>query len=150
MWRPKIKNRAFDRMGERYAPFIDPDHFLGRSAFDIHRKKEEKIPPVNIRHDGKIFDLELAVPGFKKDEIHITVKDAILTIRGEKSKKESAAKSKYIIEEFEFDSFKRSFRLVSEVACEKINAKYKNGILTLTFIDVPVEEEKSYQEVEVM
>lgn len=147
MLRPKIRNKAFDRMGENFARLIDPDHFLGRTAFDIPYRKDQ--PPVNIKKDGKIFELELAVPGFKKDELEIILKDGILLIRGQKSKSEHSETSKYILEEFNFNSFERSFRLAENIAKEDIDAEYNNGILKLTFIDVPEEEERTYRKVAV-
>ncbi len=148
MLRPKIKNHAFERMGENFAHLIDPDHFLGRSAFDIPYKKKN-VPPANIRQENKLFELELAVPGFNKDEIEIVVKDNLLIIKGEKSKSETITESNYILEEFNYNTFERSFRLSPKVAHEKISAQYKNGILVLTFIDVPEEEEMTYQKVKV-
>ncbi|MDX1942674.1 MAG: Hsp20/alpha crystallin family protein [Saprospiraceae bacterium] len=147
MLRAKIRNRAFDRMGENFAHLIDPDHFLGRTAFDIPYHKE--MPPANIRKEGKIFELELAVPGFTKDELEVIVKDGVLTIRGERSRSEHSETSQYILEEFNYNSFERSFRLAENVAQEDIVAKYENGLLKLTFIDVPEEEERNYRKVKV-
>ncbi len=150
MFRPKIRNHAFERMGENYARLIDPDHFLGRSAFDIKYKDDEAMPPVNIiRKDEKIFEMELAVPGFTKDELEVLVKDGVLTVRGEKSKSEHVDRSKYILEEFNFKSFERCFRLAENVAKENIEAAYQNGILKLTFVDVPEEEERTHRRVKV-
>jgi HSP20 family protein len=147
MIRPNI-NRAFDRMGETWAHKIDPSHFLGRSAFDIPRKKEV-VPAANIKKDGKLFELELAVPGFDKEEIEISVREDILLIRGEKSSSAPQHKSEYILEEFDFSSFERSFKLAPTLSHEKITAKLERGILRLTFIDVPKEEEKAIQKVKV-
>lgn len=94
--------------------------------------------------------MEMAVPGFEKDEIEILLEDDILTIRGEKSKSEKVQKDEeFILEEFDFDSFERKFKLAASIAHEKITAKYDRGILRLTFIDVPKEEEKEFQTVKV-
>ncbi|MCO6479497.1 MAG: Hsp20/alpha crystallin family protein [Phaeodactylibacter sp.] len=146
MWRPKIKNRAFDRMGEEYAKLIDPNHFLGRSAFDIPYRN---VPPVNIIQEGKLFEMEVMVPGFKKEELEVTVKDDILTIRGEKSMSRADKDGQYILEEFDFDTFERKFKLANAIGHEKITAKYENGILRLSFTDVPKEEERAYKKVAV-
>ena len=147
MIRPRI-NRAFDRMGETWARKIDPNHFLGRSAFDIPWRAGE-VPAANIKKNGKVFELELAVPGFEKDEIDIVVKDDILVIRGEKSTSDTGTQSDYILEEFDFSSFERSFKLASTISHEKITARLERGILRVTFTDVPKEEEKAYQKVKV-
>ncbi|MDX1666345.1 MAG: Hsp20/alpha crystallin family protein [Saprospiraceae bacterium] len=151
MWRPNIKNRAFDRMGERYARLIDPDHFLGRSAFDIRRNWDHLRPPVNIvkKEGGKIFEIELAIPGFRKEDIEIMVKDDIMTVKGEKSRREKGESSEYVLEEFDFDTFERRFLLSPSISHEKITATYRKGILLITFTDVPKEEERASQKVKV-
>lgn len=151
MWRPNIRNRAFDRMGERYAPVIDPSHFLGRSAFEIPRHWE--FPKANIKQkgeNGEIFELELAVPGFAKEDIEIQMRDDVLIIKGKKSQTPPVEQaSEFLLEEFAVDSFERKFKVAASVAHEKITAHYENGILRLTFIDVPKEEEKKFQTVKV-
>lgn len=133
-------------MGEEYAKLIDRDHFLGRSAFDIPYKK---MPPVNIIQDGKLYEMEVLVPGFTKEELEVTVKDDILAIRGEKSESKGGKNDKYILEEFDFDTFERKFKLANAIGHEKITAKYENGVLRLTFTDVPKEQEKAYKKVAV-
>jgi len=149
MWREKISNRAFDRMGERYARLIDPYHFLGRSAFDIPYKKDKFVPPVNIKKDEELFTLELAVPGFEKDEIEVILKEGSLIIKGEKSVSEATKDEGLLLEEFNFNSFERRFKVADTIAKEKITATLNNGVLRLTFVDVPEEEETAYQTVEV-
>jgi len=146
MLRAPIQNRAFDRMGERYARLIDPNHFLGRSAFDV---KYPKVPPVNIIKNGKLFEMEVMVPGFKKGELDVFVDDGVLTIKGEKSLSHHDREGTFVLEEFDFDSFERKFKLASSIAREKISAQYQNGILRLTFVDVPEAEETDSQTVEV-
>ncbi|MCB9301985.1 MAG: Hsp20/alpha crystallin family protein [Lewinellaceae bacterium] len=148
MIRPPIKNRSFDRMGEKFATLIDPNHFLGRSSLDIHQHPH--LPPVNILKKGLLFEMEVVVPGFKKEELEVSLQDDVLTIRGQKSYPASEKKGEYIMEEFDIDSFERKFKLARTIAHEKISAKYENGVLRLTFTDVPKEEEKAYQKVKVL
>ena len=149
MLRANLKNRTFDWMGERWAPLVDPHHFLGRSPFDIPWHLDKKKPAVNVKKNGELFEMQVALPGFAKEDIEITVKDDILTICGEKKTVEKEAESDFVIKEFSTDSFERKFKLGKGIGHEKIKAKYENGVLTLTFIDVPTEEEKWYKKVEV-
>jgi HSP20 family protein len=135
-------------MGERYARLIDGDHFLGRSAFDIHKPKPH--PPANVKKNGALYELEMPVPGYSKDEIVILVKNDILTVKGEKSRSTEETTIDYVQKEFELDRFERSFHLERGVGREKITANLHNGILKLSFVDVPPEEEKPTQRVEVM
>lgn len=147
MFRPNIRNRTFDWMGEKFAPIIDKNHFLGRSSLDP--VWGGKKPFVNILKEGKIFEMEVAVPGFNKDEITITITDDILTIKGEKKKKKKKIDSEYVLQEFERGSFERQFKLAKNIGHEKVKAKYKNGILKIKFFDVPTEKEIKNKEVEV-
>lgn len=148
MWRPNISNRSFDRMGERYAHLIDPYHFLGRSALEWPHNKQF-VPPVNFRKSDQLFVLEIAIPGFTKEEIEITVNDDILKVRGEKAQKEPSPDKELILEEFNYDAFERSFKLATGLGHEKIKASLQSGILSLEFIDVPEAEEKMYQKIPV-
>lgn len=136
-------------MGERYAPLVDPYHFLGRSPFDTPWHLDKKKPAVNLKKNGELFEMQVAVPGFAKEDIEITVKDDILTIRGHKATAAEEVRSDFVINEFNTDSFERKFKLNKGIGHEKIKAKCENGVLTLTFIDVPTVEEKWYKKVEV-
>ena len=148
MLRANIRNRSFDWMGETWKRYIDPYHFLGKSAFDIPWG-DKYVPSANIHRKGVDFVLDLAVPGFEKEEIEIIVKDDVLTIKGEKSHSETRLDQKdYILEEFDFDSFERSFKLAPSIVEDQIEAHYKNGVLTLVFAGV-LEEERPYQKIEI-
>ena len=97
-----------------------------------------KAPSVNIIETENSFDLELAVPGFNKENISINVENDVLTIKGEtKTDKEESNKS-YARREFSYSSFTRSFNLNDQVRGDKIGADYKDGILTIT---IPKKEE---------
>lgn len=145
MLRAKIRNHTFDWMGEKFAPMIDRDHFLGHSAIGFGHRR---LPPANIKEGEKLFELELMIPGFERDEILVTVHHDILTVKGEKKEKHRQS-SRFILEEFQLEAFERRFRLGHGIGREHVEAKYENGILKISFIDVSPAEEKAYQEVKV-
>jgi len=147
MWRAEIKNHAFERFGEEFHPVVDSNHFLGRSPFDI--QYQQSTPPANLRKDGDLFELELAVPGFTKEEIEITLKDDVLVVKGEKSRAERRPGAEFIMEEFDFDSFERAFKLASGIAHEQIAASCEHGILKLSFTHTPVEDERAYRKIKI-
>ncbi len=149
MLRPNIRNRTFDWMGEKYAPIIDPYHFLGRSS--LNPVWGSKKPYVNIlKKGGKIFEMEVSVPGFKKKEINISIADDVMTIKGKKKKLKKRTNSDYVLKEFEQDSFERKFKLAKNIGHEKVKAKYRDGILRIRFFSVPTEEEVAHKEVAVV
>ena len=136
MWRADIHNHAFDRMGERYGRMIDADHFLGRSAF-AYPWKTKNLPLANVKKSEGHFEFEIAVPGYSKEEIEITIEGDLLKIKGHKNMEgEIAGKESFILEEFDYESFERCFRLSPEIAKDEVHAACKDGILRLVFREV--------------
>ena len=87
----------------------------------------------DIRDAGDKFILEAELPGFDKEDIHLDLKDGILTIAAEH--KENADqkddKGNYIRRERRYGSFSRSFD-VTGIDENGITAAYKNGVLELS------------------
>lgn len=87
------------------------------------------LPAVNIKEDEKSFQLEVAAPGFSKEDFKINYDHEQLTISSEK-KEESISEEKVTRREFSYQAFKRSFYLPQEmIEVEGISAQYKDGIL---------------------
>ena len=91
----------------------------------------EWVPTVNLyEKDGK-YHLTAELPGLNKDDISVNVENDIVTVSG---KKESIAEEKaaeYYIKETKSGTFSRSFRLPGGIDEEKIEATYKDGLLTV-------------------
>ncbi len=85
-------------------------------------------PAANISESESGYSIELAIPGFSKDEFKIEVQDRLLRIS---SQKEASEDKKYLRKEFSAQSFHRSFRLPKTVDTEHIEAVYDNGVLVL-------------------
>jgi HSP20 family protein len=98
------------------------------------------LPAVNIRETEDSYQVEMAAPGMKKEDFKIELDNNMLTISSEKSEEyEENEKEKYSRREFSYQSFQRSFSLPKEVVDEeKIQARYKDGMLYLT---IPKKEE---------
>ena len=87
----------------------------------------------DIRDAGDKFLLEAELPGFKKEDIQLQLKDGILTILAEHKEEqdETDKKGNYIRRERRYGSFSRTFD-VSGINESAIEASYNNGILELT------------------
>ena len=94
-------------------------------------------------HDNVVAVLEL--PGMKKDEIEITLHDGTLTISGER-KSERVNDGKAERSERYVGTFRRSVSLPTRVDAAKVNASYKDGILTVT---LPKAEEAKPKQIQV-
>ncbi len=90
------------------------------------------LPAVNIRENERDFELEIAVPGKKKEDFNIEVDNNVLTISLEEKKEDEVKEKNYSRREFSYSSFKRAFTLPETVDEEKINAAYTDGILRFT------------------
>ena len=86
----------------------------------------------DIRDEGDKFVLEAELPGFKKEEIKLDLKDNILTVSAEHTENsdEKDKKGNYIRRERRYGSFTRSFD-VSGIQEDQISAAYKDGVLEL-------------------
>ena len=102
------------------------------------RETERKchwMPATNITENDQAFHLEIAVPGFSKEDIKINLEKDVLTISSEKEKNEqSDAKNEQVfrLREFGPRNFCRSFSLPEAVDKDAIKAEYLNGILMVT------------------
>lgn len=89
-------------------------------------------PAVNVSEDEKGYTIEVAAPGLTRKDFNLEVDDDILTIStGQKESKEEK-KENYLRREFNYHTFKRSFRLPETVDQEQIRATHESGILTLS------------------
>ena len=85
----------------------------------------------DIRDAGDKFILEAELPGFKKEDIQLDLKDGILTISAQHSDENEEKGSSYIRRERRYGSFSRCFD-VSGIQEDHITAAYNNGVLELT------------------
>lgn len=100
--------------------FKDDEFETGISSF---------IPVVNNRETDEAYYVEIDLPGIKKEDISIDVKDNVLSISGERKVKEEVKEEDYYKMESRYGKFLRSFTLPKNIDAEKINAKCENGVL---------------------
>ncbi|MDR0801013.1 Hsp20/alpha crystallin family protein [Fluviicola sp.] len=125
----KNKNKHENFMPALFSDIFSDAKFFGRNWLD--RDFHQLLPAVNIKENHKDFDVELAVPGFKKEDFKVNVENNVLTINAEKKEDKNEETSKYTRKEFTYSSFSRSFSLPENINSEKIDAKYSDGILRL-------------------
>lgn len=99
--------------------------------------RESKTPsvgqsaPVNIKETEENYRLDIIAPGFQKEDFKIDLEKNLLSISAERKVEEASKDEKQIRREYEFKSFKRTFTIDEKIDAEKIDAKYKSGVLTL-------------------
>jgi HSP20 family protein len=103
-------------------------------------------PSVDVSEtDGKV-QVKAELPGFEAKDIDVDVTDNVLTLSGEKKKEEEQKGERFYCRERYAGAFNRSFRLPAGVESDKVDAAFKNGVLTIT---IPKSEESKQKKIEV-
>ena len=99
----------------------------------LYGKRAKNLMKTDVRETENTYEVDVDLPGFKKDEISVDLKDGYLTISAAKGldKDESDKKGKYIRQERYAGACSRSF-YVGDVQPEDVSAKYEDGILKLS------------------
>ena len=120
------------------------DRLFDSDLFDWTSKNFSKtnttLPSVNVKENDNEFSIEVAAPGFEKNDFKIEVHNELLTVSSEKQVKNETKDENecYTKREFSYQSFSRSFSLPQTADGEKVEANYNNGIMT---ISIPKKEE---------
>ena len=99
----------------------------------LYGKHAKNLMKTDVRETENTYEVDIDLPGFKKDEINVDLRDGYLTIRAAKGldKDEKDKKGKNIRQERYAGACSRSF-YVGDVEAKDISAKYEDGILKLS------------------
>ncbi len=136
--------REMREITRTFQQFTDLANQLAKSEGSI----ASFVPSVNTREDEKAYYIEVDIPGVKKEDIHLDVKDNILTVSGERKIKKEVKKEDYYKVESSFGKFERSFTLPDDVDIDKIEAKTEDGVLNIT-LPKKVEEKQESKKIEI-
>ena len=104
------------------------------TPFEKTEIKNAVSPKLDIAELKDKYEIKAELPGMDEKDIELSIDDGLLTISGEK-KAETEEKDKgYYLKECSYGTFSRSVRLPDNIADDKIEAKFKKGVLT---IDLP-------------
>ena len=111
----------------------------------LYGKNAKNLMKTDVREHDKGYELDVDLPGFKKDEINIGLENGYLTISASKGldKDEEDKKGKYIRKERYAGAMQRSFYVGDGITQEDVKAKYEDGILK---ISIPKKDVKAVEE----
>jgi len=121
----ELENRIF----QNYAPVATNEK--GISTF---------TPSVNTRESEFAYHIDVDLPGVKKEDIKVDIKDGLLTISGERKLKNETKEDDYYKMETFFGKFSRSFNLPEDADVDNIEAKSENGVLEIVIPKLKKEE----------
>ncbi|MCU0451200.1 MAG: Hsp20/alpha crystallin family protein [Bernardetiaceae bacterium] len=98
------------------------------AAGNPQRAARPQAPRVNVQETADGYWLELATPGFAKENLQIEVEGQVLKVSGQKAE---APEAKYRRQDFGYPTFERAFHLPKSVDAEQVSAQYENGVLRL-------------------
>lgn len=113
--------------------FTDPFSMIPSGRDVLYGKHGKNLMKTDVRETDNSYELDVDLPGFKKDEITVDLKDGYLTVAAAKGldKDEQSEDEKYIRRERYAGSCQRSF-YVGDVRPEDIKGKFESGVLTVS------------------
>jgi HSP20 family protein len=130
---------------QKWEPFKDWDPFRELSEFQNRlgsffgrapmRREEEGgmlsqwSPAVDIIEDDKEFLVKAELPEVKKEDVHVTVENGVLSVHGERKFEKEEKKQRYHRVERSYGTFTRSFSLPDGTDASKVRAEFKDGLL---------------------
>jgi HSP20 family protein len=136
-WQPLERLRdEVDRIFDEFRRGTWPNPFR-RSSFDDepfwrHGLSWAATPAVDIVEKDNAYEITAELPGIDEKNIEVQFSDGTLAIKGEKTDEKEEKKKDYYLSERRYGSFHRSFRVPDGVDADRIEAQFKNGVLTVT------------------
>ncbi len=130
-------DRLFDEFG--VGPWRSP---FRRATFDLEpfwrgEISWGKVPAVDITESRDGYEITAELPGMDEKNVEVKYADGVLTIKGEKKDEKEEKKENYYLSERNYGSFQRSFRVSDGVDADKVEASFKNGVLTVRLPKTP-------------
>jgi len=139
-WRPA---RNFFNFSDEFDNIVD--HFFNPKQMES-RIRDGWMPSVDIEENDNAYIVTMELPGLAKNDVKISFRDEVLTISGEKKYEKKEDEKNYHRYERSFGKFERSFRVHSDILVDKIDAGFKDGVLT---VNLPKAEIAKPKEIEV-
>ena len=142
----KFKKPRLPWYDTMFTDLLGSDRLLTNDLF----MENKWIPAMNVKEKDKLFEIEIAAPGFTKNDFEISIENGLLKISAENSDEMKKEKDNFTRREFNYNSFFRSFTLPDNVnEDEMIDATYKRGILKLVLNKLHVDESTPKRVIEV-
>ena len=132
-----------DILGENlFDDWMNTFDIFSRGQNPLFGKRAKNIMKTDVRETEKSYELDIDLPGFKKDEISAVLEDGYLTVSASKGldKDEKDKKGNYIRKERYAGAMSRSFFVGNGVTEDEVKAKYEDGILKLSVPKKDVKE----------
>lgn len=138
-----VKTNGLPSFGDMMEDFWNADGFFGRPLFS-----KNMLPAVNIKNRKKEYVIEVAAPGFNKDDFEVSIENGQLRIFASSSESNEEEKEEFARREFSTSSFQRTFVLPEQASLDKVKAVYTHGLLKIT-LEKDDEKEKPGRKIKI-
>ena len=129
----------------RFSRLFD-DSFLNDVFIPTERRMGNWFPAIDVHETDSKYLVNVDLPGIKKEDIHVSLENGILTVKGETNTEEKEEKDgKLIRQERHTGSYMRQFTAGADVSPDAIDAKFENGVLSLELKKVETSEPKKLE-----
>jgi HSP20 family protein len=127
------------------------NHLLNEPVFRSGGEEEELdmgawYPAVDMFDNDDKIVIKAELPGMKKDDFSVDVKDRVLTLSGERNYDNEVKEENYYRRERTYGRFKRAFHLPADVDADNIKAEFKDGVLR---VEIPKPEKQKPKQITV-
>lgn len=148
LWRSNKWMHPLRELSRRNDPFERMlTDILNLKAVD--ETKFEFAPTCEITEQEKTYQLKFDLPGVKKEQIKVDVDGDLLTVRAERREEKKQESKKKYLSEISYGSYVRSFTLPEAVDEKSVDAKFADGVLTVTVPKMETKPEKPAKQIEV-
>ena len=98
---------------------------------DLFTRRDNSLMKTDIKETSDHYIIDMDLPGFDKENIHLSLNNGYLEIKANVSKNNDSSEEKYVRQERFYGECSRSFYVGDDVDEEDINAQFKNGILKI-------------------
>ena len=145
LWGEDLFDSVFDNFFE---DFMRPVRFR-----QLHTPQTASLMRTDVKENGSDYELDVELPGYKKEDVKAQLKDGVLTISAETNSdtEDKDADGRFLRRERRYGACSRSFYVGDNLTQEDIKAKFENGILKLTVPKkeiAPAVEENRYIAIE--
>ncbi len=115
---------------EMFDDMMRPMHSMEKALYGKHARA---IMKTDVRETDNSYEVDIDLPGFKKDEVNVQLEDGYLTVSAAKGlDKDEKKKGRYIRQERYAGQCSRSFYVGESVKPKDVHAKFEDGILKLS------------------
>lgn len=119
------------------------DDFFGDFGDSGLSRMAEFAPRIDVSENEKEITIRAELAGMEEKDIDVTLQDDVLTIRGEKKIERDEKNERYSLTERSSGTFSRPIVVPMQVEEDKIDASFKQGVLTVRLPKVPAPESKT-------